>query len=117
MTFNYIHKTVRPRDARRIIITRKGYGENWPRQRAAALKRDKYTCVKCGHVGYKKSNGRWTVSCHHVRKIAWYVDSATGEVDYEAANSLDNLITLCEINGCHKAADGHSNRKGFIPLK
>lgn len=115
MTFKYMTRTVgRPRDARRIIITRKGYGPNWAAAKKACLERDHYTCQKCGHIGRRLKNNRWNVDVHHKRKIAWFVNSTTGEVDYEAANNLVNLITLCRI--CHKVADGHARRKGFVPL-
>lgn len=107
MTFKYMTRTAgRPRDARRVIINRKGYGPNWPAAKKAALERDNYTCQKCG--------SHYRVSVHHRRKIAWFVNSLTGEVDYIAANDLANLITLCQP--CHKVADGHKRRKGFIPL-
>lgn len=97
------------KDPRRGIIEAKGYGKNWPKQRAAALKRDNYTCTRCGYVG-KKRGRYWNVHVHHKRKIAWFVNIITGEVDYEGANHLDNLETLCQT--CHKVQDGHANN-GF----
>lgn len=116
MTFKYMSRAAgKPRDARRVIINRNGYGKNWSRQRKAALIRDNYTCQRCGYVGKRKANGRWDVSCHHRRKIAWFVKD--GVCDYEAANHLDNLVTLCEVNGCHKSADGHQALSGFEMLK
>lgn len=114
MKFARFGRTIRPRDARRIIITKQGYGKNWHAQRKAALERDNYTCQKCGHVG-KCKNRYWDVHVHHKRKIAWFVNSATGEVDYAAANDLSNLITLC--GPCHRYADGHENKSGFVQLR
>jgi len=104
----------RPRkfkDGRRAVVERLGYGENWPRQRARALRRDGYTCKKCGHVGRKatKKGSRYDVFVHHRRKISWYVKD--GAIDYEAANDLENLVTLCNV--CHKVADSHKPLKGF----
>lgn len=93
-----------------------GYGPNWPKQRARALKRDDYTCQKCGHKGKKK--GRyWDVHVHHRRKIAWFADTSKGVVDWEAANNLNNLVTLCIR--CHKVADQHDNpsKRGFKYIK
>jgi 5-methylcytosine-specific restriction endonuclease McrA len=104
-----------PRHPGRVIIQKKGYGDNWPKQRALALKRDSHTCQKCGHVGHRVGKG-FTVGVHHKRKIALFVDLATGEVDYQAANDLGNLITLCNY-GCHKVADGHQKMVGFNWLK
>jgi predicted HNH restriction endonuclease len=54
------------------------------------------------------------IAVHHKRKIAWFVNSKTKEVDYDAANNLSNLITLCRK--CHKVADGHAERVGFRRL-
>jgi hypothetical protein len=54
---------------------------------------------------------------HHKRKIALFLDHVTGRIDYEAANDLDNLETLC--HRVHKAKDGHDNaeKRGFRRLK
>jgi len=114
MGFNYFGRKNTPKDARRIIIQRKGYGDNWYKQRAKALKRDDYTCQKCGKKGVKK-NRRWDVHVHHKRKIAWFANTSSGEVDYERANDLENLITLCQT--CHKVADGHAKMDTFLYLK
>lgn len=117
MNFTYMgcHRS-RPKDPRRLVIQIKGYGDNWPKQRKVALERDNYTCQKCGHKGRRNAKGRWDVHVHHIRKIAFFADSRTGEVDYEAANDLSNLITLCDL-GCHKYADGHQNKSGFAQLR
>ena len=55
MTFKYLSsKTKRPKDPRRAFIEKNRYGKSWPTQRARALKRDKFTCQKCGYVGKQK---------------------------------------------------------------
>lgn len=117
-SWKYLSKIQRrSKDPRRYIIEKvTGYGKNWPSQRKKTLERDNYTCRKCGHIGRRRANGRWDVSVHHIRKISWFVDIAKKSVDYESANSLNNLITLCEVSGCHKHADGHLKMKGFTPL-
>lgn len=107
----------KPKDARRRVIEKDGYGPNWYAQRARALKRDEYTCQHCGKKGIKKVNraGRiyWTVHVHHKKKIKLFVNLRTKELDYRKANRLSNLITLCPR--CHKIADGHAKGefKGF----
>lgn len=113
MSFTYMSRTIRPRDHRRTVAVKARYGPNWPTQRKKALERDNYTCVKCHHVGYRKPNGRWSVSVNHKRKIKLFVTANV--LDWEAANDLSNLETLCEV--CHKAADGHANLHGFVMLK
>lgn len=115
MTFKYFGRTNKPKDPRRLIIQQKGYGPNWPAARKAVLERDNYTCQYCQRKGQKR-NGRWDVHVHHKRKIAYFADTLTGEVDYEAANHPDNLIVACQY-GCHKHYDGHQNNSGFAQLR
>ena len=109
----------RPKDPRRLVIHEKGYGKNWPAARKAALERDNYTCQFCGYVGKQKlaKNGRkyWDVSVHHIVKIRTFANSQTKEVDYDSANKLSNLVTVCD--NCHKYQDGHANHSGFVQLK
>lgn len=64
--------------------TCKEWGNNWPEQRKAALKRDKYTCQNCGNSGR---------SVHHIKARRFFIGHM------EDANTLDNLITFC--SGCH----------------
>lgn len=112
-------KSGRPKDPRRLLIQQKGYGQDWPKQRAGALKRDNYTCQYCGYVGKQKRDKsgrfRWDVAVHHKVKIRSFADTQTGIVDYAAANDLSNLITCCD--NCHKYRDGHANNSGFKQLK
>ncbi len=115
MTWQYFSKGRITKDARRLVVEKEGYGPNWHRQKWACLQRDNFQCQKCGHLGKKKPNGLWDVSVHHVRKVKFFVDQ-NGIFDYERANSLDNLITLCEVNLCHKNADGHSNSGNWVRL-
>lgn len=64
------------------------YGPNWPHQAKLARERDNHTCQRCG---LHQFNPRLDV--HHVRPRREFAG------DYEAANQLDNLTTLCK--GCH----------------
>ena len=114
--FKSLGRSRRPKSAGRLYVEQNGYGFNWPTQRKLALERDNKTCQKCGHVGHFIKGKGWTVHVHHKRKIATFYDSQTQVMDYEAANSLDNLVTLCAY-GCHKVADGHQKMEGFTYLK
>ena len=98
-----------------MVVEEQKYGLNWAKQKKACLERDSYICRKCGHVG-EKIGRHWTVSAHHIRKVKFFV-SNEGIFDWEKANDLSNLITLCEKNGCHRYADSHENKSGFVQLK
>ena len=60
-------------------------GADWQKQRKLALKRDNYTCQKCG---IKQEDLRCELTVHHKKP---YHDGGT--------NELSNLITLCI--SCH----------------
>lgn len=115
-TWNNRRRRSKPRHPGRVYVEKNGYGPGWQQAKFEALKRDDFTCQKCGKKGKRVKHRvtgkyRWTVHVHHKRKIAWFYDANKGEMDYEAANSLNNLITLCP--NCHQAADGHKKLKGF----
>lgn len=67
-----------------------GRGANWRKQRRAARKRDGFTCQKCGIT--EDESGR-CLDVHHVTPFRDFNN------DWETANQLDNLISLC--NKCH----------------
>lgn len=90
----------------RFIVERDGYGDNWPEARRRELQEAGGRCRKCG--------SKIGVSVHHRRKIALFV-TPDGVIDYESANSPENLIALCDA--CHRAADGHAPLKGFRLLR
>lgn len=78
------------------------YGWNWSRQRKRALKRDSHECAVCGmshddHVD-EYDNG---LHVHHKTPLQSFRDGET--FDYETANALDNLVTLCQKH--HAVAD------------
>jgi 5-methylcytosine-specific restriction endonuclease McrA len=64
--------------------TEQGRGENWQRQKKSARERDNYTCQNCH---------RHAVAVHHIKPYRFY------NGDWESANILTNLITLCA--SCH----------------
>ena len=66
------------------------YGSNWRPQRIKALERDGYICRKCNKFEVEK-----TPSVHHIKPFKEF-----GIERYKDANSLENLISLC--NKCHQ---------------
>ncbi len=66
------------------------YASNWKRQRRAALERDNKACVVCG----KSPALPRYLHVHHIRPAYLF------NGDWEKANDLSNLITLCAK--CHK---------------
>lgn len=65
------------------------YGPNWGRQRRRAAKRDKHTCQNCGY----QAGGDHILDVHHIIPLRDF------DGDWQAANKLSNLITLCRP--CH----------------
>lgn len=78
------------------------YGPNWTRQRRKAIIRDQARCQRCGttEAEYKQSVGL-LLDMHHIRNKREFVEG--GEFDYEAANKVDNLISLCR--SCHQKVE------------
>jgi hypothetical protein len=68
------------------------YGPNWRSQRRKARERDKFTCQDCGIT--EEEYGR-ELSVHHI------IPFRNFNGDWEKANDLSNLITLCEYP-CHR---------------
>jgi len=73
------------------------YGSNWRKQRRRARERDNNECQACG-VGEDET----TLCVHHIKPFREF--AAGDETDYEAANELENLVTLCR--SCHKKYEG-----------
>lgn len=68
------------------------YGPNWLSQRKKARERDNFTCQDCGIT--EEQYGR-ELSVHHIIPFREF------NGDWEKANQLSNLITLCEYP-CHR---------------
>jgi uncharacterized Zn-finger protein len=75
------------------------YGPNWHSRRKHARERDNYTCQDCGKT--EKEYGS-KLSVHHI------IPFRSFNGDWEEANKLSNLITLCEYP-CHRKR--HSRNK------
>jgi DEAD/DEAH box helicase domain-containing protein len=81
------------------------YGPNWPKQRDAARARDGYRCQGCGaaELGDRQHDVH-----HRIPLRAFVADPARrggrpAERAWEAANVLENLVTLC--SACHHQAE------------
>jgi 5-methylcytosine-specific restriction endonuclease McrA len=68
----------------------KSRGMNWKKQSRLAKKRDNYTCQVCGRDGRIE---HFHISVHHIIPYREFRE------DYEAANNLSNLVSLCP--SCH----------------
>ena len=80
------------------------YGPNWLQQARLARKRDKYTCQDCGTAQHRPA-----LDVHHITPRRVF------DTDHEAANHLDNLISLCKA--CHMLREAESVRRGETPAK
>ena len=81
------------------------YGTNWPAQRDAARVRDRYHCQGCGTV---EMPGRQHDVHHRIPFRAFLADpmlrgGLAQEYAWQAANVLENLISLCPA--CHRQAE------------
>jgi len=79
------------------------YGTHWNEQRRKARKRDDYTCQGCGITeAEQQENYGCQLEVHHI-KPARYFD------DYETANALSNLVSLC--TDCHQRYEELPNQR------
>jgi 5-methylcytosine-specific restriction endonuclease McrA len=74
------------------------HGNNWQAQKRKAKRRDKWTCQECGltHKASMKKYGQ-PLHIHHKVPYRFFNDN------FEKANDLNNLTTLCPE--CHRKAD------------
>lgn len=77
------------------------HGSNWSSQRRKALARDNYTCQICGK-GESDLPPGINLHVHHIIPFRKWPN-------YEAANHLSNLITLCP--SCHRAEEAKMHAK------
>lgn len=70
------------------------YGPNWYDQRREARERDGYQCRVCG---VDEADLEYELDVHHIVPRRGFTND--GDFDHEAANQLDNLVTMCR--SCH----------------
>ncbi|MCG1008230.1 HNH endonuclease [Halorubrum lacusprofundi] len=73
------------------------YGPNWKAQRAKALERDSYVCQTPGcdwsQTAHREAFGKG-LHVHHIQPLSSFEDRGD-DVDFEQANRLENLVTVC----------------------
>jgi DEAD/DEAH box helicase domain-containing protein len=105
-----------------VIFAPNDYGPNWDEQREAARRRDNYRCRQCGApeppprpspVG-KASTGEGARQhdVHHVRPFREFGYVRGQNENFELANALENLITLCPA--CHRRAETARGLRGAL---
>lgn len=87
-----------PRSAIRAALRRLSLRS---RERAACLRRDKYTCQICGKKQSRAKGREIYVEAHHKRGILW--DVLIDQVYEMLLCHPDDMVTLCKE--CHKNAE------------
>lgn len=70
------------------------------RERSSALKRDKYTCVKCGRKQSKAKGKEFSVEVHHKNGIDGW-EQIINLVYENLLTHPDTLETIC--HDCHRS--------------
>lgn len=78
------------------------YGPNWSEQREKTLERDEYCCQECDMTRDEHyQNYNEDLHVHHKVKRRQIIDEENPTIEqFELANSLDNLVTVCK--SCHR---------------
>jgi len=75
------------------------YGPNWEEQRRKARRRDQCRCQDCGMTDPEHlEEFDCRLSVHHITPVRDFIED--GDLDYEAAHQLENLVTVCR--SCHQ---------------
>jgi DEAD/DEAH box helicase domain-containing protein len=82
-----------------LLLPPNDYGPNWQEQRQKALARDNHRCRTCGATAQPGQG----LHVHHLRPFREYGYVSGRNRNYERANRLDNLLTLCA--SCHRRAE------------
>ena len=90
-----------------VIFAPNDYGPNWDEQREAARRRDGYRCRTCGAMERSRQH-----DIHHIRPFREFGYVRGQNENYQQANALDNLITLCPA--CHRRAEATRGLRGAL---
>lgn len=87
------------------------YGPNWTEQRMKAVIRDNGRCQIPGCEMTVPDHLAWygrSLDVHHKRSLrAFKEDGEDDEIDYDVANDLSNLVSLCR--DCHRTVESESH--------
>ncbi len=89
-----------------ILLRPNDYGPNWQQQRQKVLQRDEYRCRTCGAAG------SINLHVHHIRPFREYGYILGQNENYQQANKVDNLITLCP--SCHRRAEAGQQTRSAL---
>ncbi len=77
------------------------------RERAAALKRDGYTCQRCGAKQSRAKGKEVYVECHHLEGVENWPEIYRVVREYLLCDPA-RMETLCKE--CHQGTDNHANK-------
>ncbi|MFB6198031.1 MAG: homing endonuclease associated repeat-containing protein, partial [Halobacteriaceae archaeon] len=88
------------------------YGPNWDEQREKRIEIDDCQCQHCG-MSRERHYDKWgeDLNVHHIKPRSDFVEG--GELDWESANRVQNLITLCNTH--HGVYEGTGLRPHNVP--
>ena len=87
-----------------ILVGPNNYGPNWESHRNAARARDSFRCVQCGKPeGGAEARAARQHDVHHIIPFRTFGYVPGLNENYQLANDLDNLQTLCRA--CHARAE------------
>ncbi|MEP7286030.1 MAG: DEAD/DEAH box helicase [Chloroflexota bacterium] len=91
-----------------VILQPNDYGPNWQTQRNAARARDGYRCRNCNAP--EKPSMQHHV--HHLTPFRTFGYVRGQNNNYQVANQLENLVTLCP--SCHRAAEAQQHTRSAL---
>lgn len=99
-----------------ILLRPNDYGPGWKKQRWLALERDGYRCRVCGAGpgmdGAQEAQKGPVLHVHHIRPFREFGYVRGQNNNNQAANALENLITLCPR--CHRQAEAGQQTRSAL---